>query len=47
LAAKCDYRRIVSTSQDGRILMIDFGRDAAGHVMPGVELLKGVRPLSL
>ncbi|CAD0090866.1 unnamed protein product [Aureobasidium vineae] len=47
LAAKCDYRRIVSTSQDGRILMIDFGRDAAGQVMPGVELLKGVSPLSL
>ncbi|KAI5205686.1 WD40 repeat-like protein [Aureobasidium subglaciale] len=47
LAAKCDYRRIVSTSQDGRILMIDFGRDASGQVMPGVELLKGVSPLSL
>ncbi|KAI4749487.1 WD40 repeat-like protein [Aureobasidium sp. EXF-12298] len=47
LAAKCDYRRIVSTSQDGRILMIDFGRDVSGQVMPGVELLKGVQPLSL
>ena len=47
LAAKCDYRRIVSTSQDGRILMIDFGRDVSGQVMPGVELLKGVNPLSL
>ncbi|CAD0050893.1 unnamed protein product [Aureobasidium pullulans] len=48
LAAKCDYRRIVSTSQDGRILIIDFGRDATtGQVMPGVELLRGVAPLSL
>ncbi|KAG9666025.1 WD40 repeat-like protein, partial [Aureobasidium melanogenum] len=47
LAAKCDYRRIVSTSQDGRILMIDFGRDNSGQVMPGVELLKSVEPLSL
>jgi F-box and WD-40 domain protein 1/11 len=45
LAAKCDYRRIVSTSQDGRILMIDFGRDDAGQVMPGVELLKGASSL--
>lgn len=47
LAAKCDYRRIVSTSQDGRILMIDFGRDTkTGLVMPGVDLLRGVSPLS-
>jgi len=35
LAAKCDYRRIVATSQDGRALMLDFG---AG--VPGIELLK-------
>lgn len=27
LSAKADYRRIVSTSQDGRGLIIDFGRD--------------------
>lgn len=27
LAAKSDYRRIVATSQDGRALLIDFGRD--------------------
>jgi WD40 repeat protein len=25
LSAKCDYRRIVATSQDGRVLMMDFG----------------------
>lgn len=46
LAAKCDYRRIVSTSQDGRILMIDFGRDINGQVMDGVGLLQGASPLS-
>ncbi|KAF2664187.1 WD40 repeat-like protein [Microthyrium microscopicum] len=27
LAAKSDYRRIVATSQDGRVLMMDFGWD--------------------
>ncbi|KAL2352896.1 WD40-repeat-containing domain protein [Cryomyces antarcticus] len=36
LAAKSDYRRIVSTSQDGRILMIDFGLD-----VDGAEMLEG------
>ena len=40
LAAKSDYRRIVSTSQDGRILIIDFGRDENGHEIPGVNLLE-------
>jgi WD40 repeat protein len=25
LSAKCDYRRIVATSQDGRVLLMDFG----------------------
>lgn len=29
LAAKSDYRRIVATSQDGRVLMMDFGHDVA------------------
>jgi len=39
LAAKSDYRRIVSTSQDGRILVIDFGRDEHGREIHGVDLL--------
>lgn len=30
LAAKSDYRRIVATSQDGRILVIDFGLHKGG-----------------
>ncbi|KAI9692718.1 MAG: hypothetical protein M1820_009423 [Bogoriella megaspora] len=30
LSAKSDYRRIVSTSQDGRILIVDFGYDVEG-----------------
>lgn len=41
LAAKCDYRRIVSTSQDGRILLIDFGLDERGNRIDGVDLLRG------
>ncbi|GAB7353109.1 hypothetical protein MBLNU459_g3650t1 [Dothideomycetes sp. NU459] len=41
LAAKCDYRRIVSTSQDGRILLIDFGLDERGNKIDGVDLLRG------
>lgn len=40
LAAKSDYRRIVSTSQDGRILVIDFGRERDGREIPGIELLQ-------
>lgn len=44
LAAKCDYRRIVSTSQDGRILLIDFGINQDGHKVPGVDLLRGCEP---
>ena len=36
LSAKCDYRRLVTTSQDGRALLLDFG---AG--IEGVELLAG------
>jgi len=44
LAAKCDYRRIVSTSQDGRILMIDFGLDQNGRKIEGADLLAGSEP---
>jgi len=41
LAAKSDYRRIVSTSQDGRILVVDFGQDMInGGEIPGVNLLE-------
>lgn len=40
LAAKSDYRRIVSTSQDGRILVIDFGRDEHNNLIDGVKLLE-------
>lgn len=40
LAAKSDYRRIVSTSQDGRILIIDFGRDEYNNLIDGVKLLE-------
>jgi F-box and WD-40 domain protein 1/11 len=36
LAAKCDYRRIVATSQDGRALLMDFG-----YNIPGVNDLRG------
>lgn len=36
LSAKSDYRRIVSTSQDGRVLILDFG-----HNVRGAELLNG------
>lgn len=36
LSAKSDYRRVVATSQDGRILILDFG-----FRIPGVELLVG------
>ena len=44
LAAKCDYRRIVSTSQDGRILLIDFGIDQDGYKIQGADLLAGCEP---
>jgi len=36
LSAKSDYRRIVSTSQDGRVLVMDFGDG-----VDGVEMLEG------
>jgi len=46
LAAKSDYRRIVATSQDGRILIVDFGLQKGGitdgQPMEGVDLLRGV-----
>lgn len=47
LAAKSDYRRIVATSQDGRILVIDFGLQKLptpddGQPIDGVDLLRGI-----
>lgn len=35
LSAKADYRRIVATSQDRRVVIMDFG-----FGLPGVELLE-------
>ena len=35
LSAKADYRRIVATSQDRRVVIIDFGLE-----LPGIELLE-------
>ncbi|KAF2857918.1 WD40 repeat-like protein [Piedraia hortae CBS 480.64] len=44
LAAKSDYRRIVATSQDGRVLLIDFGLNKGGpddgKPIPNLELLR-------
>jgi F-box and WD-40 domain protein 1/11 len=37
LSAKCDYRRIVATSQDGRVLMMDFG-----HGVENIDELSGL-----
>jgi F-box and WD-40 domain protein 1/11 len=37
LSAKCDYRRIVATSQDGRVLMMDFG-----YGVDDIHLLSGI-----
>jgi len=46
LAAKSDYRRIVATSQDGRVLVIDFGLrkelDNDGTPIDGVDLLREI-----
>lgn len=36
LAAKSDYRRIVATSQDSRVVVMDFG-----YQLPGIEFLEG------
>lgn len=49
LAAKSDYRRIVATSQDGRILLVDFGIYKAapnynsrdGNMIDNLSLLRG------
>lgn len=46
LAAKSDYRRVVATSQDGRILIVDFGLKKGGltdgQPIDGVDLLRGI-----
>jgi F-box and WD-40 domain protein 1/11 len=46
LAAKSDYRRIVATSQDGRVLVIDFGLLKEDHndgtPIEGVDLLREI-----
>lgn len=38
LSAKCDYRRIVSTGQDAKILIMDFGAD-----VPNIRMLETTR----
>ncbi|KAI1173290.1 quinon protein alcohol dehydrogenase-like superfamily [Nemania sp. FL0916] len=38
LSAKCDYRRIISTGQDPKILIMDFGAD-----VPEIQLLESAR----
>ncbi|KAI1104200.1 WD40 repeat-like protein [Jackrogersella minutella] len=38
LSAKCDYRRIVSTGQDAKILIMDFGAD-----VPDIRMLESDR----
>ncbi|KAI1367197.1 quinon protein alcohol dehydrogenase-like superfamily [Xylaria arbuscula] len=38
LSAKCDYRRIISTGQDPKILIMDFGAD-----IPDIHLLESAR----
>ncbi|KAI1376732.1 WD40-repeat-containing domain protein [Hypoxylon crocopeplum] len=38
LSAKCDYRRIVSTGQDAKILIMDFGAD-----VPNIRMLESAR----
>jgi F-box and WD-40 domain protein 1/11 len=41
LAAKADYRHIIATSQDGRLLMMDFG-----HGIANIDLLSSVQKVS-
>lgn len=45
LAAKSDYRRIVATSQDGRILIVDFGLQKGGREdglpIENIDMLRG------
>ncbi|KAJ2986946.1 hypothetical protein NUW58_g4786 [Xylaria curta] len=38
LSAKCDYRRIISTGQDPKILILDFGVD-----IPDIHMLESAR----
>ncbi|KAI1738372.1 quinon protein alcohol dehydrogenase-like superfamily [Xylaria scruposa] len=38
LSAKCDYRRIISTGQDPKILIMDFGAD-----VPDIQMLESAR----
>ncbi|KAI0405412.1 quinon protein alcohol dehydrogenase-like superfamily [Xylaria palmicola] len=38
LSAKCDYRRIISTGQDPKILILDFGAD-----IPDIHMLESAR----
>lgn len=54
LAAKSDYRRIVATSQDGRILIVDFGilkgapcyQSRDGQPIENIDLLRGIERTS-
>ncbi|KAI5370012.1 Putative F-box domain, WD40/YVTN repeat-like-containing domain superfamily [Septoria linicola] len=54
LAAKSDYRRIVATSQDGRILIVDFGilkgaptyQSRDGMPIDNIDLLRGIEHTS-
>ncbi|KAF2207438.1 hypothetical protein CERZMDRAFT_51124 [Cercospora zeae-maydis SCOH1-5] len=54
LAAKSDYRRIVATSQDGRILIVDFGilkgaptyQSRDGMPIENIDLLRGIEHTS-
>ncbi|KAJ4141597.1 hypothetical protein NW768_000812 [Fusarium equiseti] len=42
LSAKSDYRRIVSTGQDPKILIMDFGAD-----VDGIETIESAKPVEL
>ncbi|KAM5351178.1 hypothetical protein ACJ41O_003901 [Fusarium nematophilum] len=42
LSAKSDYRRIISTGQDPKILIMDFGAD-----IDGIEMLETARPVEM
>ncbi|KAF2721230.1 WD40 repeat-like protein, partial [Polychaeton citri CBS 116435] len=46
LAAKSDYRRIVAASQDGRILIVDFGINRGGkddgELIKDINMLRGL-----
>ena len=48
LAAKSDYRRIVATSQDGRVLLMDFGLDVDNvHLLNGNDNEPSSRPAAV